>query len=125
MLSMSGDASTLQLLITNGADIAGASTSGVANGNLVAISSIRGAGSAEQAWSALIAGHATLTAGALKEQTSATNRQLLADQAREDVSGVNLDREAAELIRLQQAYQASARIIQVARETTQAIFDIF
>jgi hypothetical protein len=35
-------------------------------------------------------------------------------QLRENVSGVNLDEEAADLIRLQQAYQASARVMQTA-----------
>jgi flagellar hook-associated protein 1 FlgK len=33
------------------------------------------------------------------------------------VSGVNLDEEAANLIRYQQAYAASARIISIANET--------
>ncbi len=125
MLSMTGDASTLQVLITNGADIAGATPGGAANGNLVAISAIRGAGSIEQNWTGIIAAHANLTSAALNEQTATTSRQQLAEQARADVSGVNLDREAAELIRLQQAYQASARVIQVARELTQTIFSIF
>lgn len=35
-------------------------------------------------------------------------------QLRENVAGVNLDEEAADLIRLQQAYQASARVMQAA-----------
>jgi flagellar hook-associated protein 1 len=35
-------------------------------------------------------------------------------QLRENVAGVNLDEEAADLIRLQQAYQASARVMQTA-----------
>jgi flagellar hook-associated protein 1 FlgK len=37
----------------------------------------------------------------------------------EEVSGVNLDEEAAKLIRFQQSYQAAARII----TTSQVIFD--
>ena len=44
---------------------------------------------------------------------------------RDAMSGVDLDREAADLIRLQQAYEASARVIQVARETMQSILNIF
>jgi flagellar hook-associated protein FlgK len=40
-------------------------------------------------------------------------------EARDRVSGVSLDREAADLIRFQQAYQASAQIIQIATK----IFD--
>jgi Flagellar hook-associated protein len=39
--------------------------------------------------------------------------------ARDDVSGVSLDEEAADLIRFQQAYQASAQVIQAA----QTLFD--
>ena len=50
--------------------------------------------------------------------------QVLLDQsvaARESVSGVNLDEEAANLIRYQQAYQAAAQIIAVADELFQTL----
>ena len=40
--------------------------------------------------------------------------QMQAIEARDRVSGVNLDQEAADLIRFQQAYQASAQVMQVA-----------
>ncbi|HCL68754.1 MAG TPA: flagellar hook-associated protein FlgK, partial [Gammaproteobacteria bacterium] len=40
--------------------------------------------------------------------------QAQAVEARDRVSGVNLDKEAADLIRFQQAYQASAQVMQVA-----------
>ncbi len=49
--------------------------------------------------------------------------QSLLDQSiatRESISGVNLDEEAANLIRLEQAYNASAQVISVARD----IFDV-
>lgn len=49
-------------------------------------------------------------------QTSLLNQ---AKDAREGVSGVNLDEEAANLIRYQQAYQASARVMSIA----QTLFD--
>lgn len=42
-----------------------------------------------------------------------------AQSAREQVSGVNLDEEAADLVRFQQAYQASARVV----ATANTIFD--
>jgi flagellar hook-associated protein 1 len=42
-----------------------------------------------------------------------------ATNARESLSGVNLDEEAANLIRFQQAYQASGRVMAVA----QRLFD--
>jgi flagellar hook-associated protein 1 FlgK len=37
-----------------------------------------------------------------------------AEEAQQSVSGVNLDEEAANLLRYQQAYQAAAKTIQVA-----------
>jgi flagellar hook-associated protein 1 FlgK len=43
--------------------------------------------------------------------------------ARDSVSGVNLDEEAADLIRLQQAYQAAAQVIRVADTLFQTLFD--
>lgn len=53
---------------------------------------------------------------ALLEQTS---------QTRESISGVNLDEEAANLIRFEQAYNASAQVIAIARSTIEALFDAF
>jgi len=125
LLSMGADASTLQVLISDPAQIAGASSSGVPNGNLLAINDLRGTGSFEDKWTALISTHANVLSATLAEQTNAQSRHDMAEQAKADVSGVNLDREAADLIRLQQAYNGSARIIQVARELLDTIFAIF
>lgn len=44
-----------------------------------------------------------------------------ANEARDKVAGVNLDEEAANLIRFQQSYQASARLIQTANQLFDAI----
>ena len=44
--------------------------------------------------------------------------------ARSEAAGVNMDSEAIDLVRFQQAYQASSRVIQVARETFQSILEI-
>ena len=43
--------------------------------------------------------------------------------ARESISGVNLDEEAADMIRFQQAYQAAAQIIQIANQVFQSLLD--
>jgi flagellar hook-associated protein 1 FlgK len=40
-----------------------------------------------------------------------------AESSRDGEAGVNLDEEAARLLQFQQAYQASARILQVAQAT--------
>jgi flagellar hook-associated protein 1 len=58
-------------------------------------------------------------AGLQREARAAIREQTLA--ARESLSGVNLDEEAADLIRFQQAYQASARVIQVADSLFQTL----
>lgn len=43
---------------------------------------------------------------------------------KEEISGVNLDEEAANLIRYQQAYQASSRVIQVAQDMFKNLLEI-
>jgi flagellar hook-associated protein FlgK len=53
--------------------------------------------------------------------------QVVYDQAvssRDQVSGVSLDQEAADLIRFQQAYQASAQIIQMSSKIFDSILAI-
>ena len=45
-------------------------------------------------------------------------------EARDRVAGVNLDKEAADLIRFQQAYQASAQVMQAATKIFDAILQI-
>jgi flagellar hook-associated protein 1 FlgK len=44
--------------------------------------------------------------------------------SRDALSGVDLDTEAVDLMRFQQAYAATSRVIQVARDTIQSIIDI-
>ena len=44
--------------------------------------------------------------------------------AREAVSGVDLDMEAADLLRIQQAYSGCAKILQIAKETIDSILNI-
>lgn len=47
-----------------------------------------------------------------------------AQQVRDSLSGVNLDEEAANLMRYQQAYQASAKVIQIAAQVFQSLLDL-
>lgn len=125
LLAINGGASTMTLLTHDLADIATESTDGRANGNLLNMNSIRGSGRSEYNWTALVAAHANTTTATKAESEAAQTRNQQARTAREDVSGVDLDLEAAELLRLQQAYQGSAKIIQVAREIMQSIMGIF
>ncbi|HMV72508.1 MAG TPA: flagellar basal body rod C-terminal domain-containing protein, partial [Pseudomonadales bacterium] len=57
------------------------------------------------------------------ESSSAVLEQTRA--RREQLSGVNLDEEAANLIRFEQAYNASAQVIAVARQVMDALFAAF
>ena len=125
MLTMGANAGEISVAVTNPALVAGYSSTGVLNGNFLKISALRGNDSIENDWTGVIAEHGSVTNAAKLQLTAATNRDLMAQQARAEVVGVNLDREAADLMRLQQAYQASARVIQVSRELMNSIFAIF
>ena len=64
---------------------------------------------------------------ATQAEISVEALSILKDQAieaRDRVSGVSLDQEAADLIRFQQAYQASAQVMQVASKLFDAILQV-
>lgn len=122
ILSVGTTAASLQVLITDTDDLAIADAS--INGNLLNIGSIRGSGGVEDGWTQLVSTHATLLTSTLTEEKSAAARDQQARAARESVSGVDLDMEAAELLRMQQAYSGCAKVIQLARETFQSILEI-
>lgn len=125
LLTMTGDASTIAVTTQNIADLAVASSDGTPNGNLLALSSYRGAGGSEAAWNDYMSLHANTLATARNEKAAAAALDTNARTTRDQLSRVNLDREAADLIRLQQAYEASARVIQIARETVESVLAIF
>jgi flagellar hook-associated protein FlgK len=50
------------------------------------------------------------------------NEQAL--KSRDEISGVSLDNEAADLIRDQQAYQASAKVLQIASQLFEAVLRV-
>lgn len=125
LLSYGGSAATIAALITDPAALALKSADGTLNGNLLTVNStLRGSGSVEQNWTSLIATHANLLASTKAENVTALGRSDQAVAAREAVSGVDLDMEAADLLRIQQAYSASAKILQVAKETVDSILQI-
>ena len=70
-----------------------------------------------------MATQAQATASARAQDAAATTRRDAASAARSAVSEIDLDREAADLLRFQQAYSAAARTIQVARDTMQALLN--
>lgn len=96
-----------------------------ANGNLLSLAALRGSGGAEAGWAALVAAQSQAVSTARAEDAAASSRRDGAFAARSEVSGVDLDQEAADLLRFQQAYAGSARVIQTARETLESILNIF
>lgn len=94
------------------------------NGNLAALAALRGSGGFEDRLASLTARNAAALSA---RRTVAEAQGAIRDSAaaeRDAALGVNLDEEAVDLIRFQQAYQASSRVIQVARDTLQSILDI-
>ncbi|HEV2569724.1 flagellar hook-associated protein FlgK [Sphingomonas sp.] len=87
------------------------------NGNLAGFAALRTGARYEGQANDLF--NANASALAAKKQVAEAQGVILegALAARDAISGVNLDNEAVELMRFQQAYSASSRIIQVARDT--------
>lgn len=124
MLSGVG-AAGIQVAMTDPDGIAAAAPAGAENGNLLQLQTQRGDTGAEARMASMINILAQQTASARTQDSALATRRENAFAARDEVSAVDLDREAAELIRFQQAYAASAQVIQVARETVQSILAIF
>jgi flagellar hook-associated protein 1 FlgK len=123
LMSIAGGAATIQSLATDPDLVPAASPSGTPNGNLLALDAIRDASGLEDRWGSLVSGNAQVLASANAEAAATATWKDNSYAALDEVTGVDLDAEAADLLRYQQAYNASARIIQVARETIQALFD--
>jgi flagellar hook-associated protein 1 FlgK len=63
-------------------------------------------------------------ARAERAEMAAQSVQAAADQKRSDVEGVNLDEELARMTLYQQAYNASARLLQASREMTDTLLNL-
>ena len=94
------------------------------NRNLAGFSALRRDGKFETGLSDIV----TTNASALSARRAVSEAQTVihdnAVTARDSATGVNIDEEAVDLLRFQQAYQASARVIQIAKETLQTMLEI-
>lgn len=124
LLNLNGGAAIIAAVALTPGDVA-AADSGSANGNMLGLSALRGSGGVEAGWAALVAAQSQTASAARAQEAAASTRRDGAFAARDAVSAVDLDREAADLLRFQQAYEAAARTIQVARETMQTMLNIF
>lgn len=113
-------AATLTAATLTPDQVAVADASG-SNGNMLALGAMRGANDPEARWSGHLATQAQAVSSARAQDAAAATRADASAAARDGVSQVDLDTEAAELLRFQQAYSAAARTIQVARETMQTL----
>jgi flagellar hook-associated protein 1 FlgK len=120
------DGSGIAAAAASAPDAAGnTTTTGTRNaGNLAALQALRTTKGYEASLTALVTDNAT----AYKQKNTIADAQSAirdgAETALSSKTGVNLDSEAVDLMRFQQAYSASSRIIQVARDTFQSILDI-
>jgi flagellar hook-associated protein 1 FlgK len=119
-------ATTVRLVLNDPRGIAAASPGAGErdNGNLAALASLRSTGGFEPALTNLTTANASALAGRRSIADVQTTIRDNAVAARDAITGVNIDEEAVDLIRFQQAYQASSRVIQIARETLETIFNI-
>ena len=85
------------------------------NTNALAMVSLSNAGSFNSAYSQLITNVGNVTQSASLNSTAQQAALAQATATQQSLSGVNLDEEAANLIKYQQAYQASAKAISVAQ----------
>ena len=82
-----------------------------------------GKGNFQEIFSELVASvGATVQSSELNLQSAEMIRDA-SENAQSELSGVNMDDEAAQLIEYQQAYQASARVLQTARELFDTLID--
>jgi flagellar hook-associated protein 1 FlgK len=111
-------AATITLALTSGNQIATApanSLPGSANpANLTALQTALGTANVVGGTDSLLFDTAAAVKGATTTQTALTAIAANAKTALEAQSGVNLDEEAANLVRFQQAFQASGKVMQVA-----------
>ena len=85
---------------------------------------VGGTATLDAAYGQLVARVGTDTSQAGIESTAQAAILAQAQSAQQSISGVNLDEEAANLQRFQQAYQASSKVMQVAGVMFQSVLDI-
>lgn len=124
LVSVGTTAASLASAVTDISNIAAASSDGTINGNLVAISAARQSSDVESQWTALVTAQGNLVSTVSDKQSLSENRDQIARNARDNVSGVDLDTEAADLLRVQQAYQACAKVVQAARDIVDSILKL-
>jgi flagellar hook-associated protein 1 len=129
-----GGAAGMGLLISSPREIAAAAPAASAapgdNSNALLLAGLQtsltmenGTTSFQGAYGQLIGQLGTQTHSAEITATAQAALKAQAQESRDNLSGVNLDEEAADMIRFQQAYQAIAQVITVAETTFQTLLN--
>lgn len=126
LFAQGSDPMKVGLTLSSARDIAAAAVGGGArdNANLAVLNNLRTSGNYETRVTDIAADNGAVLAS---RKTVADAQSAIRDGAvtsRDAVTSVDLDSEAVDLMRFQQAYQASGRVIQIARDTLQSILDI-
>jgi flagellar hook-associated protein 1 len=87
-------------------------------------SALLGSGTITQAYGEITANVGATTRGLQLDQDATSKLLSQAKSDQSSVSGVNLDEEAAKLMRYQQAYQASARVMSTAQTIFQSLLEL-
>ncbi|HVI98162.1 MAG TPA: flagellar hook-associated protein FlgK [Sphingomonas sp.] len=126
MFGIGDGAASIAVTLTDPRGIAAAAPGGGTrdNTNLAGFDALRASGGAEGAVTGLVAENGAALSSRKTVVAAQTSIHDGAIAARDQMSGVNLDSEAVDLMRYQQAYQASSRVIQVAREIFQSILNV-
>ena len=129
-----GVAGSLSVAISNTNDIAAASSRNSAgdNSNILKMIALQtgktlngGNDSYQSAYAQLVNQVGSKTAELAATSTSAATIRNQAQAASQNVSGVNLDEEAANLIKYQQAYQAAGKVLQLAKQMFDSLIASF
>ncbi len=83
----------------------------------------RGTNSYQEAYSTVVGRIGSLASSAMNDRDAQQALMTQAEDRRSQLAGVNLDEEAADLIKYQQAYEAAARVITVAQTLFQSLID--
>ena len=121
-----GGTANMTVVLADPAGIAAAASGGGPrdNGNLSALAALRKTGGFETAVTDMVVANGSALSG---RQMVADAQGAIHDGAitnRSQIRDVDLDQEAVDLLRFQQAYQASSHVIQTARDTFQTLLNI-
>jgi flagellar hook-associated protein 1 len=121
---LSGSRAADIALVTRDPVAIAAAGGGSANGNLITLAGLRQSSALENRWTDIVGQHAALTANMADRAEGDAFARDTAIGLLDTLTGVDLDREAADLLKFQQVYNGAARILQVARETIDAILAV-